>query len=205
MKLLTLFLLVHQFLDDAHGDGRIYGGYSIDITDAPYMVHVQYIKEYLPNNRAVFSNCGGTILRKNLILTAGHCKTKYLFIIKNKNEPRFFQSGTKNLTSGAIRKSDRYIIRVGSSLKSSGGKIHKVSRVFVHPKFVGGSNNYHHDVGLLQLSKDIYYDDSASYTTLVHSNDVINPGTDGVVSGWGELTKHKTVIYCYFVANDVLF
>lgn len=76
MKRFLFILLFCQALKIINGDGRIYGGYPIHITQAPYMVHIQYIKEYLPNNRALFSNCGGTILRKNLILTAGHCETK---------------------------------------------------------------------------------------------------------------------------------
>lgn len=74
MQYLLIVVAIYQVFDSVDGSGRIYGGYSIDITQAPYMAHVQYTVEYLPNNRVLLSDCGGSILRKNLILTAGHCK-----------------------------------------------------------------------------------------------------------------------------------
>lgn len=166
MQAFLLIFIFHQIFDLVLGGGRIYGGYPIDITQAPYMAHVQYTVEYLPNNRVLLSDCGGSILRKNLILTAGHC--------------------TKNLTTGIIHRADRYQIRVASSFIRSGGRTHSVSRVFVHPNFVGASDNFHHDVGLLQLTDNIVMDNSASYTTLAHANDPIYAGDDGVVSGWGK-------------------
>lgn len=79
---------------------------------------------------------------------------------------------------------------MGTSIIRQGGRTHSVIKVFTHPKFIGGSNNYHHDVGLLQLSDNIYLDNSAYYTNLAHANDVIYPGTDGIVSGWGKNPDH---------------
>lgn len=98
----------------------------------------------------------------------------------------YFTSGTKNLTSGVLRIADRYIVRVASTYRNSGGKLHYVKKVFAHPKFVGRSDNFHHDVGLLQLKTDIRMDNSATYITIAHAQDETKVGTDGVVSGWGK-------------------
>lgn len=55
---------------------RIYGGYQVDITKAPYMAFVALIIEKYADGTAKSYDCGGTILRENLILTAGHCELK---------------------------------------------------------------------------------------------------------------------------------
>lgn len=70
--LVTLFLIIllHGLVDS---DQRIYGGYRIDITDAPYMVSITILIERLDNGTTIVHECSGTILRKNLILTAAHC------------------------------------------------------------------------------------------------------------------------------------
>lgn len=61
-------------VDSVFGSGRIYGGYLIDIAQAPYMVHINVILERFPDGTAQTYACGGTILMKNLVLTAGHFK-----------------------------------------------------------------------------------------------------------------------------------
>lgn len=63
-----------NLLDVSADNSRIYGGYPINITDAPYMVHVVYANTIFANGSALTNTCGGSILRKNLILTAGHCE-----------------------------------------------------------------------------------------------------------------------------------
>lgn len=69
----SAFLLIYLH-DCVDSQQRVYGGYQIDITRAPYMVSLAVVLERLPNGQAKVYSCGGTILRKHLILTAGHCK-----------------------------------------------------------------------------------------------------------------------------------
>lgn len=78
----------------------------------------------------------------------------------------------------------RFIIFVGSTLKY-GGQVYNVSNVYPHPKFQGGANRRHHDIGLLELTSDIPMSPTSQHVKLVHKNDQIKAGDDGVVSGWG--------------------
>lgn len=77
-KLFLSIVLTTFWHGYTNSDERIYGGTKIDITEAPYMVHVAVVQEKYDNGTAKIYSCGGTILRKNLILTAAHCKLKTL-------------------------------------------------------------------------------------------------------------------------------
>lgn len=68
-------LLSHTTFGEQDGQGRIYGGYQIDIQKAPYMAQLYAIKgEYVPGQPTETGQCGGSIMKSNLILTAGHCQ-----------------------------------------------------------------------------------------------------------------------------------
>lgn len=61
--------------EDQKPQGRIYGGYQEDIDKAPYMAQViVFHQKPVPGQAAAAEDCGGSILRTNLILTAAHCQ-----------------------------------------------------------------------------------------------------------------------------------
>lgn len=62
----------HQIEDD--GDARIFGGFKIDISSAPYMAGIYVVTKKFSNGTTSGITCGGSILRMNLILTAAHCE-----------------------------------------------------------------------------------------------------------------------------------
>lgn len=68
----VVFCLI-SLIPFVYSDHRIYGGYPIDISDAPYMVYVTY-HEYSNATYGLDSLCGGTIISRQYILTAGHCE-----------------------------------------------------------------------------------------------------------------------------------
>jgi secreted trypsin-like serine protease len=68
MKLIFSIFTLFYISEIVFSIQKFGGGDEIDITEAPYMVHIVYFKD----TGAIY--CGGSILRKNLILTAGHCE-----------------------------------------------------------------------------------------------------------------------------------
>lgn len=68
VKILAFLFLVRS---EAFEQSRINMGYPIDIEQAPYMA-----KLFLKFNETNGSECGGSILSDQYILTAGHCKCR---------------------------------------------------------------------------------------------------------------------------------
>lgn len=91
-------------------DGRIVGGEDADIEDFPH----QILLEYLGSHR-----CGGSIISKNIVLTAAHC--------------------IDGLSPSSIT------IRAGSSINGEGGTVITAKQLQVHEQYY----NLDYDVGLI--------------------------------------------------------
>ena len=105
----------------------IIGGISVvDPHEFPWVVGV----------RTEFGKCGGSIITKNLVMTAAHC----LFNSK------------KELVQ------EISILMGHSDISSSLIKKHKVKSILIHPEH--GNKKYYNDVALLRLSKDLGFDNS---------------------------------------------
>ncbi|XP_037029861.1 trypsin 3A1-like [Bradysia coprophila] len=186
-KLGVLSLLLTIFLFDwADSEGRIYGGYQVDITKAPWMVYIGIFFKKPSNSKALYTFCSGSILRPNLILTAAHC---------NKNE-----------TSGKLNSAKRYVVNVGSNLNDlSGGTHHSVKTVFIHPEYNGGGTyNFFHDVGLLELKTDIKLGDRAQLVTIALPDDNPKDGADVYITGYGRNPDHPGDNRLYQVQMNVI-
>ena len=86
--------------------------------------------------RTESGKCGGTIITKNLVMTAAHC----LFNSKKEfNKAISVLMGHSDISSTLIKKE-------------------RVQSVLVHPQH--GKTKYYNDVALLRLSKDLEFDDS---------------------------------------------
>jgi trypsin len=96
-----------------------------------------------------------------------------------------FKIGTQDINTGEILKPERYFIRAGSTQKHSGGTIHTVSNVYVHPKFRAGENKKHHDVGLLKLADPIKLSDKSQLVKLIDEDTSTEVGDKATLAGWG--------------------
>ena len=86
--------------------------------------------------RTESGKCGGTIITKNLVMTAAHC----LFNTKKEfNKKISVLMGHSDISSTLIKKEI-------------------VESILVHPQH--GIKKYYNDVALLRLSKDLEFDDS---------------------------------------------
>ncbi|KAH0594769.1 hypothetical protein MHUMG1_07604 [Metarhizium humberi] len=116
-----------------------------------------YIVALLSNN---FQFCGGTLINKDTVVTAGHC--------------------TSSDVSG-------YEIRAGSLLSGSGGTKVKVRSATRHPNF--NNNNLDNDVAVWKLATSILESDTIKYAKLPEPGSDPKPGTNVTVAGWGRLQE----------------
>ena len=97
--------------------------------------------------RTESGKCGGTIITKNLVMTAAHC----VFNSKKElNKEISVLMGHSDISSYLIKKE-------------------RVQSILVHPQH--GINKYYNDVALLRLSKDLEFDNTVQPVAL--SNDEI--------------------------------
>lgn len=101
--------------------------------------------------------CGGVILSKKIIVTAGHC--------------------LKSVTSVNQLK-----ITVGTN-SFTYSNIYKINNYTVHPNY--NATHLTYDVAILQLNRDLTYSNAIQPAILPNKNDNVAVGTEGVVSGWG--------------------
>ncbi|XP_037042050.1 trypsin beta-like [Bradysia coprophila] len=189
MKFVLSFSIIFLTLEptvfgDGGGGARVYRGYPKDISDAPWMVYVRYMT-YTSYGVRIDYLCGGTIVNKMYILTAGHCVTDKV------------QGAYKK------RKASLYEIRVGSTYFNEGGSIYKVAQVYPHPRYTPASPA--HDMGLLKLTKNIRYNKkTVQNIQLDSSNGTYRSGEDVSSMGWGQNPENPHAAELYEVNLNIV-
>ena len=105
--------------------------------------------------------CGGTIISKNLVITAAHCVSR---IDETYSDELFIYMGKSDLTSSFIRKEI-------------------VKSILIHPQYI--ESIHYNDIALLRLSKDIKFNHFVEPVAL--PNEGILDDYDGlmIAAGWG--------------------
>ncbi|XP_065295462.1 chymotrypsin-1-like [Dermacentor albipictus] len=153
--------------------GRIRNGKPTSKENMPWIVQVKGIYDLSSN---VALNCGGSIITKNLILTAAHC---------------LFEKGTF---------AQKVVVVYKSNLLNN-GKAFEAEKMMLHPKFV---TNYElvHDVALLKLAVDLEFNRQVKPVCLPTAKMDL-AGKTLVVAGWGateSANKSKILLHAEVVA-----
>ncbi|XP_065295464.1 chymotrypsinogen A-like [Dermacentor albipictus] len=135
--------------------GRIYNGKPTFMENMPWIVQITSIFYVAPGGQ--FS-CGGSIITRNLILTAAHC---------------LFHKGVFAQMVMVFYSSDLFMT----------GKTLLAEKMILHPKFV---NKFvlQHDVALLKLAVDLQFSRQAKPVCLPTAKMDL-AGKTLVVAGWG--------------------
>lgn len=154
MCLLYLIILLQLFATTGASYSGIVGGREAEKHSRPYMVSLQHRNAHC---------CGGILIRKDFVLTSGHCLMHY---------PLVAILGAHNLF---ITKAQQRI---------------NVSKYYRHPlhlKF----NQTRYDIMLLKLKTKAKIDEMVDVIGLPKKNEQIPEKTKCSVAGWG-MTKSNT-------------
>lgn len=140
---------------------RIFGGDSIEIENTPYQVSIIKIGE----DGYEKLECGGSIISKNLVLTAAHC---------------------------AELEPEQYAIRSGSTSWKEGGSLHKVVKIIVHPNYHDDVyERPNNDVAIMKIKSTFALNgETEKVIELVGKDDKVKPGDKAYVAGWGNWNFH---------------
>ncbi|XP_011303570.1 chymotrypsin-2-like [Fopius arisanus] len=146
--LITLFIGV-----SGRSPSRIVQGSYAEIGEFPYMVSLRW-SDY-------GHMCGGSIIGRRHILTAGHCVDE-------------FTPEELNVASGFINQNDRSAV------------VSKVEKIIMHPDFVrkGEGRRLQNDVAVLILKEDLELDGFLRDVVKLPVKPYV-PETRGIVTGWG--------------------
>lgn len=131
-------------------DVDVFGGTEADIKNVPYQVELDRV------GGGFF--CGGSIISKRHILTAGHC-------------------------SRLAHYPSEIFIRAGSAKRGAGTE-HVVASIHQHPKFSTANGQIDYDVSILELASDLDFSESVKAIGVIDSPAVAN--STGHLSGWGQ-------------------
>lgn len=134
------------------------GGVDAYIEDVPFQVSLRRLFQ----NDTVSSwghTCGGFIISQETVVTAAHCVY-----------------GRENM---------KFQIRAGSDLRSQGGQIVNVTKMFIHPDYQ--PSGFYNDIAILRLESFLEFNRKVWSTALPPKGYKVPSGEPLVVSGWGAL------------------
>ncbi|MER6028157.1 serine protease [Streptomyces sp. NPDC001851] len=145
-------------------DSIVVGGFSIDVTQAPWTVALSSRDRFGGTRAGQF--CGGVAVARTTVLTAAHCM------------------GEDVLGAPPGRVRDLKVIASRTDLLSDGGQEIAVRDVRINPGY--DSETHAGDFAVLTLAKEL--PQSAVVAMASAGDPAYAPGTEALVSGWGDIT-----------------
>nr|ABU98619.1 protease [Helicoverpa armigera] len=157
MRAVILLALLGSALAVPKSVNRIVGGSATTVEAYPYMSNMQYGFWGIWWYQA----CGGSLLTSTSILSAAHC---------------YF--GDSPL---------EWNVRLGTSLASSGGTLHTVSQLVLHPQY--SSATLDHDVAIVRLTVPATFSNTIQPVSIPGSSYSLPDNTLLTTVGWGALSS----------------
>jgi len=138
----------------------IVGG--VDATKGAYPWQISY--QWVTKNSGNLHMCGGTIISPSWIVTAAHC-----------------------IDPGMIKYFKFLVVGGEHNLEKEEGseQIRDIAETIVHPNYNTETNQ--NDIALLKLSTPLRFDSFVQSACLPKSKSLYAPGTEAIISGWGEI------------------
>jgi len=146
-------------LKDQIGVGRIVGGEEATDGEFPWQVSLRSVGAL-----GATHFCGGSIIDKDWIMTAGHCCAGQLPL-------------TMHVVAGGIKLNNF----------ENEEEPRNVDNIIGHPSY--SSSNMENDVCLLKLKESLEWTEFVQPIALPEAGQVTEAGTDCVITGWGTLTE----------------
>ncbi|CAH0581325.1 unnamed protein product [Chrysodeixis includens] len=132
---------------------RIVGGTPTVVQNYPYISNMQYSEIGFWWYQA----CGGSLVTANSVLSAAHC---------------FY---------GDV--AQQWRVRLGTSFASSGGTVHAISQLLLHPQY--NHANLNNDVAIVRLSSPAVFSSTVQPISIAGTNYNVPDNTPVVTAGWG--------------------
>ncbi|KAJ8736117.1 hypothetical protein PYW08_006773 [Mythimna loreyi] len=154
MRLLALLALCFAAVAAVpYNPQRIVGGSTTTIRRYPSMAALLFSFSASLSSQM----CGSTILNNRAILTAAHC------------------------TMG--QPPSRWLIRVGSTNANSGGTVHNVNQIIIHPQYNTNTNN--NDIAVLRSASTFSFSNRVRAAPIAGSNYNLADNQPVWATGWG--------------------
>lgn len=92
-------------------------------------------------------------------------------------------------------------VRVGSSDLESGGKIHTIKKIHVHPYY----EPFDYDFALLELDEPVFLSNKVQLVKLVEQGVDLDEGTFLNATGWGTTAVRKLMQIVSLYQNKIIF
>ncbi|XP_075157376.1 chymotrypsin-1-like [Haematobia irritans] len=176
-KISNIFLILIFLIVFYKSDGqvqRIVGGFSAKESQFPYVVSIRRLGDHI---------CGGVIISRNFILTAGRC------VVKN-----FSNDGVTSYPA------HEFNIRVGSLSLYDKGLLWKISEIMVHSNYTNMLN----DLALLKLQEPLVFSDYIQPIEVSYERPSLK-ASEISIAGWGfQKTSGYVSRYLQYITMDVV-